>query len=125
MITNIDERQGNADSPGMAVVAAAQPWLFDVPATEPKRVKTKWEELAEMAEKSAEVGGLIQPSLAAKLLDFSRQRAYEMIETGRLQSWEFFGHRYVSAREVHAYMESDRKPGRPWDRPLNAKGAKK
>ena len=102
--------------------AVAQPWLFDVPATELKRVKNKWEELAEMADKSEEVGGLIPPALAASLLDVSRQRVHNMIERGRINSWMFFGDRYVSAAEVHAFMASERKPGpKPGDRPLNAK----
>lgn len=70
-----------------------------------------------MAEVQRDNGPLCQVSLAAKLMDVSRQRMYQLIDEGTFRSWEFFGHRYVCANDVKAFMEVERKSGRPWKEP--------
>jgi excisionase family DNA binding protein len=57
--------------------------------------------------------GLLHPAQAALVLDVSNQRVLELIETKRLRSWEFWGRKYLSARELVARRASDVKGGRP------------
>jgi hypothetical protein len=63
---------------------------------------------------SRQEDGLFLPAQAAIALEVSNQRVLELIEVGRLRSWEFFGKRYVSCREVMQRVQSERlKGGRP------------
>jgi hypothetical protein len=86
---------------------------FTVPANEPKRVKTKWQELKEMSERHEETGGLMPYYVAAILLDVHRSRIAQLVEQGVLRRWDFFGKPYVCVNDVAAFMNSERKGGRP------------
>jgi len=92
---------------------AEQFTLFDIPADEPKKVRTKWQELQEMAEVADANGGLVPPVVAASLLDVSRQRVYELMKDARFRSYVFFGVTYVPVDDVVAFVNSERKSGRP------------
>lgn len=97
----------------MAAVTAEQFSLFEIPASEPKRVKTKWQELAEMSKVDEEAGGLVPIFVAAALLDVSHQRVSQMLESGRLQHWVFFDRKFVGVNDLADYVNSERKGGRP------------
>ena len=97
-------------------VLAAQSLLFEIPAT-PKKERSKWEELAEMAKTQEEVGGFIPPITASVLLDVSRSRIGQLVQEGTFRSWVFFGQRYLSAEDVRAFVAVERKAGRPWKEP--------
>jgi len=86
--------------------------LFEIPAT-PKRVRTKWEELQEMAEVSIQHGGFIPVTVAAELLDLSRQRVYALMDQGRIPAFHFFDKTYVAINDVSEFLKLDRKNGRP------------
>lgn len=92
---------------------AIQYTLFEIPANEPKRVRTKWDELAEMVTVSGETGGLVLVHVGQELLGVSRQRIYDMIEFKRIRSWDFFGRKYVCIDDISEFVNSERKPGRP------------
>ena len=96
----------------MSSIAAAQPWLIEVPVEEPKK-KGLWEEFQEFHALSKEVGGLVQPSIAASLLDVSRARIYDMMKNGRFTVHDFMEQKFLEMREVKAYYASERKAGRP------------
>jgi len=85
--------------------------LFEIPASEPKRVRTKWDELADMVSVSGETGGLVLVHIAQELCDVSKARIYEMIERKRIRSWDFFGRKYVCIDDISEFVNSERKPG--------------
>jgi len=97
----------------VSIAIAEQFSLFDIPASEPKRVRTKWQELKEMREQADEHGGLVPPLVAACLLDVSKQRVNDMINSGILHRYEWFGKPFISVKEVAAYVNSERRTGRP------------
>jgi len=99
----------------MAAVTAEQFTLFEIPAEEPKRVRTKWEQLQEMSAEAEQHGGFVPPFIAAVLLDVSRQRVNAMMETGILKRYEYFGNPFVTVNDIAAYMNGDRRgvKGRP------------
>jgi hypothetical protein len=89
-----------------------QPVLFDIPAV-PRKQRDKWEELEEFAREGFDQQGLVVPIDAAQLLELSKQRIYHLMEAKRLQVWEFFGRKYLSVRELRAFIDIDRPCGRP------------
>jgi len=101
----------------MAAVKAEQFTLFDIPANEPKRVRTKWEELQEMAEEGEKHGGFIPQFIAAVLLDVSKARVGQLVEDGRLKRYTYFGKPFVTVDDVSAFINSERKTGRPVGNP--------
>lgn len=96
--------------------AAAQALLFDLPEV-PKRQKTKWEELQEMAEVSQTEQGLVPPIVAAALLNLSKQRIAQLRADGAFRTFEFFGKPYLSIREIRGFIDVERASGRPWHEP--------
>lgn len=78
----------------------------------PRREKTRWEELQEMNALSRERGALLPTGLAAEVLDVSRQRLYQLLDAGRIESFEFFGRKWVPEGDLLAWAKSDRTPGR-------------
>jgi len=87
--------------------------MFGIPASEPKKVRTKWQELEAMTKDADTHGGLIPQAVAAILLDVSRQRINELIRLGTFRSFEYFGKPFVCVNDVVAFVNSERKGGRP------------
>lgn len=96
------------------MVTAEQYTLFDIPATEPKRVRTKWDELKEMLSVEQD---LVPHWVAPILLDVSRQRVNELMSAGRIRTYEFFGRSFVPVEDLVSYINSERKAGRPCGQP--------
>ncbi len=57
--------------------------------------------------------GLLHPAQAALVLDVCKQRVLQLIDAGTLRHWDFFGRKYLSARELVARRAADVKTGRP------------
>jgi hypothetical protein len=58
--------------------------------------------------------GLLHAAQAAIVLDVSNQRILQLVDSGALRHWEFFGRKYVSARELVSRRSADvKKGGRP------------
>lgn len=79
--------------------------------------KGKWRELQEMSRVIAKEGLLCPVNTAAGLLDLSPQRVNQLMNENTLRYWEFLGRRYVRARDLAAFVELERKAGRPWKKP--------
>jgi hypothetical protein len=77
----------------------------------PKRVKSKWEELNELCDLVDKHGPIIPVSLAAQLLDLSRQRVYQLIGDGVLVPVEFAGKQWLAEKQIRAFVEVDRPSG--------------
>lgn len=81
----------------------------------PKREKSRWAKLWEQfqrASDSAAQHGIILPqAAAAQLLGVSRQRVFQLVEEGRLQTVELAGCRYVTESSIRAFAEAERRSG--------------
>jgi hypothetical protein len=63
---------------------------------------------------SAEVGPLIAPVVAARVLRVSKTRLTQLMQVGRLSRWEILGHPYVALSEVRDFRDAPKaKGGRP------------
>ncbi len=58
-----------------------------------------------------ETGPLIAQTVAAQVLGMSRQRVFQLVESGRLSRWEFFNAPYVSLPEVVRFKAIPRPHG--------------
>lgn len=97
----------------MSSIAAGQPWLIEVPAAEEKKEPGLWDQFQTFHALSKEVGGLIQPSIAAAVLDLSRARVCQFMNEGRFTVHELMGSKFLETREVKAFAQAERKTGRP------------
>ena len=69
---------------------------------------------AQFMRTSSEEGGLLSGSQAAVILGCTPARVQQLMDGGKLTSWEFLGKRYVSGREVDARRKAElSKGGRP------------
>jgi len=89
------------------------PFLAEVPKRERPAIMDGWAELEEFQEMVRQNGAAIPATFAAKLLNVSKQRVYELIETGRLQRIELGGHGFVTADSLVAWGKAEHKVGRP------------
>jgi len=89
------------------------PFLAEVPKRERPAIMDGWAELEEFQEMVRQDGAAIPVTFAAKLLNVSKQRVYELMATGRLQKIELGGHGYVTADSLVAWGKAERKVGRP------------
>lgn len=62
-------------------------------------------------------GMLVPVKLSALLLDVSTQRVYELMQKGRLERIECYGHVFVTENSLHALADSERAAGRPLNTP--------
>jgi predicted XRE-type DNA-binding protein len=70
-------------------------------------------ELTSFLTVSTEQQGLLRPSDAAGILGITPARVGQLMDSGKLASWEFFGNRYVSASHVAARVTCRPASGRP------------
>lgn len=89
------------------------PFLAEVPKRERSAILDGWAELEEFQEMVRQDGAAIPVTFAARLLDISRQRIYELIDSGRLQKMELAGHVFVNAESLRLWGEAEHKAGRP------------
>lgn len=68
-------------------------------------VKAEWARFVELA---AEHGGLTQPFLAAMALGLSRTRVMQLMDDGKLRSFEVMGKRFVSCADVEEFAKLQR-----------------
>jgi hypothetical protein len=102
----------------MEVVADQFEMFPDMPTVAlPKRAKNVWEQLKEMNEMIAKHGQLLPISMAAEMLDLSRQRVYQLIEDGVLRPVEWRGQRWLTENDIRSFVEVERVAGRPWKEP--------
>src|ERR1035437_1599841 len=88
----------------------------------PKRVKSRWDKLADEWEafkfESKQLGGIVPAQLAASLGGVSHQRILQLLETGPLTRVELNGHVYVGEDSLVEWLKSERKSGRPLKLPV-------
>jgi hypothetical protein len=99
--------------PMFEAVATDFPFVAELPKREKSKVVKVWESFQELSRVSAVEGMLIPQAFAAKVLDVSRQRVYELSGEGRLKVVLVNGHKFVTEKSVIDYAKSERKAGRP------------
>jgi len=62
-------------------------------------------------------GGLVTPASARELLNVSKARLYQLIQSGDLTKIEYAGQPYLSVNEIRLRVASDVQSGRPWHHP--------
>lgn len=90
---------------------------FPAFASLPKREKSKlqkvWDAFQELSRVTEQKGLLVNQSIAARVLDVSKQRVFELVRMGRLETHEFNGVPLVTENSILAFAKSERKAGRP------------
>ena len=87
-------------------------FVATLPKTE-ERPKSAWDELEEIKIVWKSKGTLIPVNFAVKLLEVSRQRVYDLVETGRLETVQFGHNQFITESSLKAFATSERKTGRP------------
>lgn len=88
------------------------PFMAELPKREKSRVGKALEAMREMSELQKRVGALVPAALAAKILNVSRQRFYQLVDAGTLKTVQFHGHHYITESDLVEFANSDRTPGR-------------
>ena len=70
------------------------------------------EKLEKFVALTAEHNGLILQAVIPELLQVSRQRWHVLRKKYEFQSWEFFGHRWFSRKQIEDFSKLDRSSGR-------------
>lgn len=89
------------------------PFMATLPKREKRAVMDAWGELAEFCEMIKQDGAAIPVTFAARVLNVSRQRVYELINEGRIRTVELGGHVFVVADSLVEWGRTERKAGRP------------
>lgn len=89
------------------------PFVESLPKREKSRVEKAIDLMREMSELQKREGALVPAILAAKILNVSHQRLYELSELGRVRTIEFHGHRYITEKDLVEFAKMERKAGRP------------
>lgn len=87
--------------------------MASLPKREKAAVMGAWEELHEFCEMVKTNGAVIPVTFAGRVLNVSRQRVYELINEGRIQTMELGGHVFVVADSLVEWGKGERKAGRP------------
>jgi hypothetical protein len=72
------------------------------------------EEFARYREASVRQGGLMIQANATFVLNLSKQRLSDLVQSGRLHWHEFFDTKFLSCREIADFKKVKRKAGRPF-----------
>jgi hypothetical protein len=106
----------------LAALASDQPELEGMPASQLPEPGTRARAVLEvdlMSRASVQEEGLLTIAGAARFLGVTQARIWRLAADGKLGVFEFDGRRYLSTRELRAWMGRPRdKGGRPRKKPL-------
>lgn len=108
-------------NPMLDTLTMEMPFMSEVPKREAKAVRGAWEELEEFQVMAKQRGAVLPPSFAAQLLNVSRQRIFQLVQVGTLETVVIGPHRMILADSLIAWAKSEHKPGRPAN-PLTSGG---
>lgn len=89
------------------------PFVGELPKREKSKLASLWDEFKEMSRIAEKKGIPVPPGLAAELLGVSRQRIYELMGSGVLETVTVGGRTYVTENSLVAWAEAEHKVGRP------------
>lgn len=87
--------------------------MASLPKREKAAVMGAWEELHEFQEMVKANGAAIPVIFAARVLNVSRQRVYELINEGRVKTVQLGGHTFITSDSLVEWGRGERKAGRP------------
>lgn len=97
-------------------------FVSDLPAWHKTRLGAFVSSMEAIRRATKENGLLVPPALAAGILNVSPQRVNELINDGRLKRIEIGGKPFVTENSMEAFVREERKNGRPYKGPVDAKG---
>jgi len=89
------------------------PFVAEMPKREKSKLAKLWDELSVARDTVEEHGALLPMYLAAELMNVSRQRVDQLLESGKLQGAVVFDKRWVLQSSVEAWAREEHKAGRP------------
>lgn len=89
------------------------PFTAELPKREKCKVAQVWDRFQELSRITEREGMLIPMAYAAAVLDVSRQRVYQLEQSGKLKVIEVDGQKFVTENSVIEYARGERKAGRP------------
>jgi hypothetical protein len=93
------------------------PFVAALPKREKSRAVKRWEALQEYKSLCEKHGALIPQNAAADMLEMTHQRVSQIILDGRLVVIKFYGHNFITHDSLLDFAQTERKPGRPWNKP--------
>ena len=90
------------------------PFVAELPRAEKRQAKSLWDRFRDLSKLAETNGVLVPPSLAAALLDISKQRVHQLMVDGKLERIEFEGHPFITENSIVALAKTERKAGRPF-----------
>lgn len=101
----------------MTTMFEAQAMEFPFVERLPKREKSAmgklWDRFQEASRISEKEGMLVPAGVAARLLDVSRQRVYDLCKQGTLRTVDLDGSMLITENSLVEYCQTERKAGRP------------
>jgi hypothetical protein len=81
----------------------------------PRKGSKAWvvSEIQRFRDLSAQHGGLTSPWFAKVAMGVTRQRVFQMTESGQLPSFEILGKTFIACDELEAFAKIERRTGRP------------
>ena len=98
---------------GKVMVQKVASGLADLPQQEGFLDENLRSEIDEWHEAMKEQGGLLPQAACPALLGVSRQRFQKLVERYDFWCGTFFGNKFYSYKQLHAFSKVERKAGRP------------
>jgi hypothetical protein len=89
------------------------PFVAELPKREKGRIATLWDKFQEAREIIDREGVLVPPSFAAKVMNVSKQRVCQLMDSGRLKRVDFDGQSLVTENSIVEWAKAEHKGGRP------------
>lgn len=89
------------------------PFVEHLPKREKTRLAILWDHFQQVKQLTDEHGILVPYTFAAELAGVSRQRIFQLVQTGDLVRVEMNGHPFITEKSFLAWAQSERKAGRP------------
>jgi len=98
---------------GWAVMEATLqfPFVERLPAREKSKLAKLWRHFDEVKELMKEKGTLVPMTIAADLIEVSRQRVDELVERGHLERVEFHGRPFITEVSLVRWARAERPKG--------------
>jgi len=89
------------------------PFVAELPKREKSKIASLWDKIDEAREIIEKEGVLLPPSFVGKILNISRQRVYQLIDSGRFKVVDLGGHSMITENSILEWAKSERQVGRP------------
>jgi hypothetical protein len=88
-------------------------FVADLPKREAKKVQSVIDQWNEFKTLVRSKGTMIPPMIAARIANVSKQRIYQLVDSGTLEHVRIQGHGFITEISFTAWLTSPRTTGRP------------